>query len=326
MAAEVDAVEAEAAGHREVLRSEVDEERATLVRARAVALGQLEQAVGDDDPGDLPLVERARRRAREQVDVRQRVELEAVAADPAEELVVLACVPADLVDHEARARPRLLAQLEVLRHHLALVALVVRDDAAEEEVRPLKPRARYALVRKAGVHLGEEVDEPDRVDVEDGCREALVTHDRVVAREREHVVEARRAELPAAALERVSVPVLAGEVDDHLLAARDHVGAERVGREHRVPARVVGDRQHVDPRVVGELPRELQHPAAPFAVIGPRLVTISVATTKEPGRASRSFSVAMLGLLRPSSVSVRRTPSASHRRTSCAPPRRTGTG
>ena len=42
----------------------------------------------------------------------------------------------------------------------------------------------------------------------------------------------------------------------------DEVGAERVGREHRVPARVVGDREHVDARVGGELARELQHLAA----------------------------------------------------------------
>ena len=83
-----------------------------------------------------------------------------------------------------------------------------------------------------------------------------MTHDRVVAGEREHVVEPGRAELPAAALERVPVPVLAGEVDDHLLPARDHVRAERVGREHRVTARVVRDREHVDPGIVGQLARQ----------------------------------------------------------------------
>src|SRR6188472_4711588 len=111
-----------------MLRRKVDEERTALVRARAVMLGQLEQAVRDDDPGDLALVERARRRAREQVDVRQGMELEAVAPDPAEQLVVLPYVPADLVDHEPRPRVRLSAELEVLRHHLALVPLVIRDD------------------------------------------------------------------------------------------------------------------------------------------------------------------------------------------------------
>ena len=161
VAAEVDAVEAEAANHSKVLRREIDEEGAPLVGARAVSFGQGEQLVGDDDAGDDPAVEGACRRAGEEIDVGEYVQLEAVAADPAEELVVLACVPARLVDDEAGACPYLLAQLEVLRHHLALVQLVVRDDAAGEEVRPLKPRARYALVRKAGVHLGEEVDEPD---------------------------------------------------------------------------------------------------------------------------------------------------------------------
>ena len=185
-----------------------------------------------------------------------------LAPDPAQQLVVLARVPADLVDDEARARLDLLPQLEVLRHHLALAPLVVRDDAAEEEVRPVEPRLRPARVRQPLVHLGEEAEQADRVDVEHRSREPLVPRDRVVAGEREDVVEPLRAELPAATLERVAVPVLAGEMDDHLLAARDQIGPERVGREHRVPARVVGDREHVDARVGGELPRHLHHPAA----------------------------------------------------------------
>ena len=39
----------------------------------------------------------------------------------------------------------------------------------------------------------------------------------------------------------------------------DQVGPESVGREHRVPAGVVGDREHVDPRVLRELAGELEH-------------------------------------------------------------------
>ena len=207
-------------------------------------------------------MERVRRRAGEQVDVRKDVQVETVAADPAKELVVLAGVPAGLVDDEAGARPHLLAQLEVLGHHLAFVPLVVRDDPAQEEVRPLERRGRSAHVRQAHVHIGEEADQPDRVDVEDRGGEPTVAHDRVVAGQREDVLEARRAELPAATLERIAVPVLAGEVDDHLLPARDQVGPERVGREHGVPTGVVRDREDVDPWVGGEIPREREHPCA----------------------------------------------------------------
>ena len=71
MAAEVDAVEAETARDRDVLCGEVDEERAALVRARAVALGEREQLVGDDDAGDLPRWNARAAGAREQVDVRE---------------------------------------------------------------------------------------------------------------------------------------------------------------------------------------------------------------------------------------------------------------
>ena len=157
----------------------------------------------------------------------------------------------------------LLAELLVLGDHLALVALVVRDDAAEEEVRLREARVRPALVPQPVVHLGEEAQQADRVDVEDGRGESAVPHHRVVAREREDVVEPGGGELPAAALERVAIPVLAGEMDDHLLPARHQVRPEGVRREHRVAAGVVGDREHVDPRVLRELAGEIEHLRAP---------------------------------------------------------------
>ena len=262
VASEVDAVEAEPARDRDVLGGQVDEERTALVRARSVALGEREQLVGDDDSRDLSLVEGACRRPREEIDVGEHRDRQLLAPDPAQQLVVLARVPADLVDDEARTRLDLLPQLEVLRHHLTLAPLVVRHDAAEEEVRPVEPRVGRACIRKPLIHLGEEAEQADRVDVEHRRGEPLVPRDRIVAGEREDVVEPLRAQLPAATLERVAVPVLAREMDDHLLAARDQIGPERVGREHRVPARIVGDREHVDARVGGELPRHLHHPAA----------------------------------------------------------------
>ena len=270
-------------------------------------------------------MESTRRGSREEVDVRQRVERGAVPADPPQQLVVLAHVPADLVDHEPRARPGLLAELEVLRHHLTLVALVVRHHAAEEEIGAVEAHVGLPGVREPVVHLGEEADEPDRVDVEDGCREALVAHDRVVARQREDVVETHRAELPATALERVSVPVLAGQVDDHLLAARDHVGAERVGREHRVPPGVVGDRQHVDARVVRQLAREVEHAARPVRR-DEAAARDDLGRDDEGARPGEMLSQRCHGS-GPFVPSIRRPPaSASPRRTSCVRPRRTGTG
>ena len=68
-------------------------------------------------------------------------------------------------------------------------------------------------------------------------------------------MEALRAELPATTLERVAIPVLACEVHGHLLAARDQVGPEGIRREHRVPSRVVRDREHIDPGSAASLAR-----------------------------------------------------------------------
>ena len=83
---------------------------------------------------DAARVEDAGGARREQEDVGEHRHVERVERQPAEELVVLARVVADLVDDETGAVLDLLPQLEVLRHHLPLVALVVGDDAAEEEV------------------------------------------------------------------------------------------------------------------------------------------------------------------------------------------------
>ena len=123
----------------------------------------------------------------------------------------------------------------------------------------MRPSARCGapLVLEARVHLREHADQPDGVDVEHGSRMPLVARHRVVTRHAEDIAEPLGAELPAAALQRVPVPVLACQVNDHFLPERQEVVPERVGREHRVPAWVVGDRKHVDPRVCRELPRLL---------------------------------------------------------------------
>ena len=183
------------------------------------------------------------------------------ASDVAQQLVVLARVVADLVDHEARAGPDLLGELLVLRDDLALVQLVIGDHAPEEEVRPVEPLVGPRDVQ-AGVHVAVELQQADRVDVEHRRGGAAVPAERVVARQAQDVAEPLGGELPAPALERVAVPVLAGQVDDHLLPARDQVGAERVGREHRVATGVVGDRQHVDPGIIGQRARLVDQRAA----------------------------------------------------------------
>ena len=58
--------------------------------------------------------------------------------------------------------------------------------------------------------------------------------------------------LPGATLDGVAIPILAGDMDYAVLAARDQVGAEDVGADHGVAAGVIGDRQRVKGRVFGE--------------------------------------------------------------------------
>ena len=258
VAAEIDALVAEATHDGEVLRGEIDEEGPALVRdlppCRSASASNSSVTTM---PGMTP-----RRKARAAVLERTYTFARTCRSSPSRLIQrtssssLRVFQPTWLITNRAPARD-LLPQLEVLRHHLALVQLVVRDDSAQEEVGSLEPRVGPAHVGQAGVHVREEADQPDRVDVEDRRREASVTHHRIVAGQCEHVLESRRAELPAATLERVPVPVLAREVDDHLLSARDQIGPQRVRREHRVTARVVRDREDVDPGIRGEVPREL---------------------------------------------------------------------
>ena len=55
------------------------------------------------------------------------------------------------------------------------------------------------------------------------------------------------ASFQARTLQRVPVAVLTGQVDDHFLAVRAEISAERVGRQHGVPGRIVRDREHIYP-------------------------------------------------------------------------------
>ena len=242
-AAEIDAAVAEAARDRHLLGGQLQEECLALVRRRRLPLGQLQQLRQHHHAGDFSRLEEARRRAAQDIHVGHRRHLQVVRGHVAQQLVLLAGIPADLADDEPRAMGDLLGQLEVLRHHLALVPLVVVDHRAQEKARR---RQGAPAAADAGVHGGEHAQQPHRIGVEHRARLALVAAHREVAGEGENVVEAEAAKLPAAALQGIAVPVLARQMDHHLLTARDQVGAERVSAEHGIAAGVVGDRKGVD--------------------------------------------------------------------------------
>ena len=110
-----------------------------------------------------------------------------------------------------------------------LVPLVVRHDRPREERRRAQPLALRLVDDEPLVHVGEDAQEPDGVDVEDGARKPPVAGGRVVAGEGEDVLEPERGEVPGATLQGVAVPVLAGEMDDHLLPRSGELDADHVG-------------------------------------------------------------------------------------------------
>ena len=96
----------------------------------------------------------------------------------------------------------------------------------------------------------------------------------------------------AVALQAVAVEVLAGEMDQHFLAAVEDRLAERHRAELRIAARVVGDRHPVDARRSG--PARVANArvctAWPSAIV-PRVVTNSTPSRKRFGSDSFSHSV-----------------------------------
>ena len=225
-------------------------------------------------PGTRPAWKARATPGREDVRVRDDRPPDPLPAHPAQELVLLAGVVADLGDDEVRPGPRLEPELEELRDEVALEPLERVHGAAEEEVvaRWIGRAVRLGPLHGARAELAQEREERDGVDVEHRLREALEAVDRVVAADREDGGEAARQQVPAQALEPVPVPVARRDVDDDVVAQRPERLAGRVRAQARVPAGVVGDRERGDPRVAREV---RGHPERPLAagvgeLAGPR--------------------------------------------------------
>ena len=109
VAPDVRAPEPEPAGDRDLLRGQLEQERTAAVFRRRLPLDELEQLVRDDRPRDPAGGEDLRRPGGEGIDVREYRHAQLVQLEPAEKLVVLARVVADLVDHERGAVLDLLA-------------------------------------------------------------------------------------------------------------------------------------------------------------------------------------------------------------------------
>ena len=251
VARQVGAPEAHAPGDRDLLRGELEEERLALVRPACRLLDHREELVGDDAAGDRVLVEEASHRPRQDVHVGEDRQLDPVEPHPAQQLVPLPAVVAELRDHEVGPDPGLEVELEVLEDDLGLEALERRDRRPQVEPRGVGLAIRPRLVDEVVV----EREEAHRVDVEHGLRQAAGPLHRMVPGDGEDVADPARLELPGERAERVAAPVAAGDVDDDVLPAGEQLLGKGHGARHRVAAGAVGDRDRGDPGIVGERAR-----------------------------------------------------------------------
>ena len=195
---EIGTGEAEPTRDANVLCRQFDEELPTLVGRCSLPFDELEQIVRHDHSGNRSAMKRACRTAREEIDARQHRERKLFTPDPAQKLIVLAHVPADLIDDESSARHRFLSKLQILRHDFSLVALVIRHDTSEEEVGRVEVSTR-PRVGQSVVHVGEQCEQADRVEIKNRFRYAAVTLDGIITRQREYIVEILR--MPASRLD-----------------------------------------------------------------------------------------------------------------------------
>ena len=182
----------------------------------------------------------------EDVDRRDERDPELLATLPVDQLVPRPRVPAHLRDREPRAGADLEPQLQQLRDEVAFDALEGIDRASGVERRAL------------GCEVLEKGQQTDRVDVEHRRREATEALLRVVARQREDVMQALAREPERDALERGTRPIAAREVDDDVAAHVLDRPPERERAEPDVAPGVVGDRHRGHAWVGREAAREVE--------------------------------------------------------------------
>ena len=110
--------------------------------------------------------------------------------------------------------------------------------------------------------LRQELQQPHGIDIENRRRLPVITGDRIIPRKRQHVAKAFAGQLPAAAFQRIAIPVLARKMDDDFLPAMHQVAADGIGAQHGVTAGIIGDAQRVEARVFRQRARQAQHSAA----------------------------------------------------------------
>ncbi len=171
----------------------------------------------------------------------------ALLPDELEEFMKLPHVVAQLGNDKIGAGLDLLLELVVLDHLLRLVALERRDGAAVEELGRLElGRLCRRPHLESGVQLADQLEGMHRVEIEDRLGPSAETADGIVARHDQQVADACAGQAVQEPLQLVPVLVLAGEMDQGFDAHPDDLGAEKLGRDGGVAARIVGNRQPVD--------------------------------------------------------------------------------
>lgn len=135
MAAQVRATIAQPAGDGALFGSKFQEECAAAVGRCCLLLRQRQQFVRNRNTGNLSRVKITRRGGFQHVNIGQHWHAQAAGVHILQQFVLLARVVANLVNDEARPHFDLARQLEILRHHLALVPLEVRHYGAGKELR-----------------------------------------------------------------------------------------------------------------------------------------------------------------------------------------------
>ena len=100
------------------------------------------------------------------------------------------------------------------------------------------------------VHRPQQRDQPYGVEIEDRLGQAAKTGRGVIAGEGQDVMKSFRGITPGGRFQPAAIEVLAGQMDHDVRAAAGEFSGQPVGRKHRPAARIVGDRDPADARII----------------------------------------------------------------------------
>ena len=212
------------------------------VIAFPVQVGQ--EFVRDHRAGQVVAVHHFSRAERQDIDVPNEGNVEIVLLHEEQDFMEFPGIITQLRDDELRTGLDFLFQFVILAHLLRFGRLEGRNHGAGEKVAGLKAGGAFEAGHfQPAVHVGNQLEDMDGVQVKNRSRSSLIARYRVVAAHHQQVADVRPVQRIELAFDLIAVLIFAGEMNEGFDAELQDFGAHEVGGHGRGSARIVRERQ-----------------------------------------------------------------------------------